>query len=161
MIEAMDKTRKTLSQCESSALAIAQEIMKRQFVRPQDEPEPVIVGVAKGGIWPAMRVAQHLGYQCTIIPAKRHDGHVILPRSTEIEETLYNLHPSRLIFVDDILDSGVTFERFFNLIPEMRGWYTLFGKPGAHSVSIRQNRAVWYPEVVRAKTWIVFPWELE
>jgi len=103
-------------------------------------PPDVIVGVSRGGIYPAMKV-QSLLAQLT---GKQIDFRIVDPFSTKWMD---DFHDEKILVIDDIWDTGATL-KFIQYEAEKRKLdlqaYALFVKT---------------PDEVKKEIWYQFPWE--
>lgn len=121
----------------------------------------VVVGIARGGIWPARMIASYLRRPLTIVTA-RHNA-TDQPRvqgSGEVAIDMINAGSigtaSRVLLVDDICGSGATLRVVIAALaeqahPELIRTAALCRNLGS---SYEPDRWVWDVE-----DWVAFPWE--
>lgn len=125
-----------------------------------------IVGVANGGMIPATLLAKSLKinklYSCNCKSYQNDEPRSGAHSNTDIVSMLTfpleeELKHENVLIVDDLVDTGLTFEKINQHISTMEdvGWgtATLYTKPGSivtPSYTVKQ-----FPE----DEWIVFPWE--
>ncbi|MDR3782203.1 MAG: phosphoribosyltransferase [Candidatus Nitrosotalea sp.] len=95
-----------------------------------------IATISRGGLVPARLVADHFNIKKILVDKK--------------------VIPKRTLFVDDIYDSGTTFEKIIPLVKDPKNFVyaTLVARKGA-----------WYPKQLvyakktRGREYVVFPWD--
>ncbi|NJE54575.1 phosphoribosyltransferase [Thermococcus sp. 21S9] len=146
----MDKVYLTWWQIDRAVFALAEEIQKHFM------PD-VIVGIARGGLIPAVRLSHVLGdVELKVIDVKFYKG---IDERMEKPVVTIPLHGSlkdkRVVIVDDVSDTGKTLEV---VIEEVK-------KAGAKEVKVACLSMKPWTKVVpdfyvfRTDKWIVFPWE--
>ncbi|MDE1844992.1 MAG: phosphoribosyltransferase [Thaumarchaeota archaeon] len=95
-----------------------------------------IATVSRGGLVPARLVADHFNIKKILVDK--------------------NKIPPRTLFVDDIYDSGNTFDKIFPLVMEPKNFLyaTLVARKG-----MKYPRQLVYAEKTQGQEYIVFPWE--
>lgn len=113
-----------------------------------------IVGLARGGLVPGVKLSHALGVPLLIISAKSYEGFDQGALAFNVSFTKPIESP--VLLLDDICDSGKTMLSVYNYIKSIGievKTATLFYKD--HSV-FKPN---WYMDKAANKEWIVFPWE--
>ncbi|WP_101476775.1 phosphoribosyltransferase [Candidatus Nitrosotalea bavarica] len=118
------------SEIESCVEILSAEIKKTRF------EFDAIATISRGGLVPARLIADHFNIKKILV-----DRNVI---------------PKRTLFVDDIYDSGTTFEKIIPLVKDPKNFVyaTLVARKGA-----------WYPKQLvyakktRGQEYVVFPWD--
>ncbi len=134
-----------------------------------------VVGIARGGLVPAVLVATHLGVKrIESVQVRLYDGGTKLPQPTLIGAAPSRAGPSgdgnRTLLVDEIVDSGETLRFLAGLYPEahraalvMRetqqalpqrfglGW-----RPD--DASAADGQGVWVASRLATDRWVIFPW---
>lgn len=133
----MEKVYITWEQVEKSCDELAQHI-KNNFYENDYE----LIGLARGGLIPAVIIAHKLGVRVKVLDIHSYtdicqSGEMIVENSLELDAT------KKHIFIDDIYDTGATYEYVRNNY-KCDEFYVLIDKP--HSD-------------IYGNTWIVFPWE--
>lgn len=124
------KSNLTWSDIESQVTVLATKIRKSGF------EFDTIATVSRGGLVPARLVADHFNIKKILV-----DKHKI---------------PGRTLFVDDIYDSGDTFDRIFPLVitPESFLYATLVARKG-----MKYPKQLVYAKKTRGQEYVVFPWD--
>lgn len=146
----MDKVYLTWWQVDRAIFALADELRKHFM------PD-VIVGVARGGLIPAVRLSHILGdVELKVIDVKFYKG---IDERMEKPVVTIPLHGSlegkKVVIVDDVSDTGKTLEV---VIEEVK-------KAGAKEIKVACLSMKPWTKVVpdfcvfRTDKWIVFPWE--
>lgn len=146
----MDKVYLTWWQIDRAVFALAEEL--RKHFMPN-----VIVGIARGGLIPAVRLSHVLGdVELKVIDVKFYKG---IDEKMEKPVVTIPLHGSlkgkKVVIVDDVSDTGKTLEV---VIEEVK-------KAGAKEVKVACLSMKPWTKVVpdfyvfRTDKWIVFPWE--
>ena len=124
------KSSLTWSDIESQVKVLVTKIRKTGF------EFDTIATVSRGGLVPARLVADHFDVKKILI-----DKNKILPRT---------------LFVDDIYDSGDTFNRIFPLVLEQKNFLyaTLVARKG-----MKYPKQLVYAKKTRGQEYVVFPWD--
>lgn len=124
------KSSLTWSDIESQVKVLVTKIRKTGF------EFDTIATVSRGGLVPARLVADHFDVKKILI-----DKNKILPRT---------------LFVDDIYDSGNTFNRIFPLVLEQKNFLyaTLVARKG-----MKYPKQLVYAKKTRGQEYVVFPWD--
>lgn len=111
-----------------------------------------IVAITRGGLVPAAIIAHELGIKMIeTICISSYDDEIKQARELEILKR-YTNEENTVLVVDDLVDSGTTFDVILSMLPNACR-ACLYAKPnGKASVDI-------YAIDVQQETWIVFPWE--
>ena len=135
-----------------ACVTIANEIQKRQL------DIQMIVGIARGGLIPAVAVSHLLG-----IPMRAAYHHSIDGAGDDYGLDGYTCFPSlnekRILIIDDICDSGCTLQ-------ESRDHYTKQNHVVFTAVIHYKSSSKFVPDIYHWKIpedapWIVYPWEEE
>ncbi len=118
------------SEIESCVEILSAEIKKTGF------EFDAIAAISRGGLVPARLIADHFNIEKILVDKK--------------------VIPKRTLFVDDIYDSGSTFEKIIPLVKDPKNFVyaTLVARKGA-----------WYPKQLvyakktRGQEYVVFPWD--
>ena len=120
----------------------------------KDDKFDVIVGLTRGGLIPAVRLSHILD-----TPMLSFNPHLLHSNGDERDKIKLPISPAvvrRVLIVDDISDSGKTFNkcvRFF----EKRGFTV-----STAAVYINKKTTIFTPTYVvydSQKRWVIFPWE--
>lgn len=124
------KSSLTWSDIESQVKVLVTKIRKTGF------EFDTIATVSRGGLVPARLVADHFDVKKILI-----DKNKILPRT---------------LFVDDIYDSGNTFNRIFPLVLEQKNFLyaTLVARKG-----MKYPKQLVYAKKTRGQEYVIFPWD--
>lgn len=124
------KSTLTWADIESQVTVLATKIQKSGF------EFDTIATVSRGGLVPARLVADHFNIKKILVDK--------------------NKIPPRTLFVDDIYDSGNTFDKIFPLVIEPKNFLyaTLVARKG-----MKYPRQLVYAEKTQGREYIVFPWE--
>lgn len=124
------KSNFTWSDIESQVTVLATKIRKSGFEFDK------IATVSRGGLVPARLVADHFNIKKILVDK--------------------NKIPPRTLFVDDIYDSGNTFNRMFPLItePENFLYATLVARKG-----MKYPKQLVYAKKTLGQEYVVFPWD--
>ena len=116
----------------------------------------VVVGLTRGGLTPATYLSHQLG-----IPMIAFDPHMLHANGDERAPIHLPINPpviTKIIIVDDISDTGITFKKCFNFFNK-RGFSCT-----TMSVFINGEVTEFVPDYPGEETnneWIVFPYETE
>jgi hypoxanthine phosphoribosyltransferase len=113
----------------------------------------IIVGITRGGLLPALHLSHHLDRPMKTIQWQTRDADKC-EHNEEIQN--YMDHDARVIFVDDINDTGRT---FLEISKRYHG-----SRPNIRFTSLVKKQETNFPYASAAltlidKRWIVFPWE--
>ena len=124
------KSSLTWSDIESQVSVLVTKIRKSGFEFDK------IATVSRGGLVPARLVADHFNIKKILVDK--------------------NKIPSRTLFVDDIYDSGDTFDRVFPSFLEPKNFLyaTLVARKGR-----KYPKQLVYAKKTRGKEYVVFPWD--
>ena len=124
------KSRLTWSDIELQVKVLVTKIRKNGF------KFDAIATVSRGGLVPARLVADHFDIKKILVDA--------------------NKIPTRTLFVDDIYDSGDTFNRIFPLVLDPKNFLyaTLVARKG-----IQYPKQLVYAKKTRGQEYVVFPWD--
>lgn len=118
----------------------------------------LIVGVARGGLIPATMLSYQLccGYPVPVTSLQASTRHGIEVDRNQIITTVRswpNWLTNSIVVVDDICDSGKTFDIISPYIPNAR-YVTLVNKQATKDKTFA-------PRMVDDDQWVVFPWETD
>ena len=124
------KSNLTWSDIESQVTVLVTKIKKSSF------EFDTIATVSRGGLVPARLVADHFNIKKILVDK--------------------NKIPPRTLFVDDIYDSGNTFNKIFPLVSKPKNFLyaTLIARKG-----MRYPKQLLYAEKTKGREYVVFPWE--
>ena len=124
------KSNLTWSDIESQVKVLVTKIRKTGFEFDK------IATVSRGGLVPTRLVADHFNIKKILVDK--------------------NKIPSRTLFVDDIYDSGDTFNRIFPLVLEPKNFLyaTLVARKG-----MKYPKQLVHAKKTRGQEYIVFPWD--
>jgi hypoxanthine phosphoribosyltransferase len=111
----------------------------------------LVVGLARGGVIPARLVANELNVQ---------DSETI-KKTDSVNDIFFKLNGYlRILFVDDINDSGKTFSALAQVLQHisLRGQYQVASLYQRHNTKFKDAP---YGIMVDTNDWLVFPWENE
>ena len=103
----------------------------------------VIIGIARGGLVPAVQLSHILGRPLVVATWQTRDGGV--KEKIKI--------PDYALIVDDINDSGLTLTQFTKGVKTKFQTLTMFSKDSS------QYTVDYYAKKAEDDQWIVFPWE--
>ena len=112
-----------------------------------------LVCITRGGLAPASLVSRFLNFKHveTICLSSYHDE-TNQRTSLEIIKPFHS-NESGILVIDDIVDSGKTFQKVRTMIPQAH-MASLYAKPsGIPHVNTYENQ-------IGQDTWVVFPWEI-
>jgi len=112
----------------------------------------VIVGVARGGVYPAFLVSYYTGAPLELITWRTRDG------DQKDHDKLLQIcsECKSILFVDDINDTGLTLSQIKDAAKDTGAtidYYTVLSKP--HSIFSTTYKS----QSVDSSAWVVFPWE--
>lgn len=164
----MNKIHYTWHDIENQVADIAVQLWKSDW-----KPD-YIVGIHSGGSIPAVMLSKMLGIKSYTLDVRLRDGEGQGPESNAwmSEDAFgYNDSPMRILIVDDINDSGATFNWIKNdwpgsCLPNSPKWDSIWHKSVRFAVltnNIGSTQTVDYHSVEINKNendcWVVFPWE--
>jgi len=121
---------------------------------PQLRQTKLIIGIARGGLIPAVMLSNRLGVPMTMVEASSYNsdlkrGKLTLNIPTHI---MSNADTKHVTIVDDILDTGTTMEAIQPVWPHSTAAVLVSKKPNA----LMPHHFVFS---VSSETWVIFPWE--
>jgi hypoxanthine phosphoribosyltransferase len=126
-------------------------------IKPHAEKYDYIVGIARGGLIPAVYLSHALGLPMRTVTWSTFHNHQVKEHALDIADDV--LSGKKVLIVDDILDSGETFREL------MADWEIALDMVDV-AVLIYNNQQSTIPtyhgwEIDRSviTDWIVFPWE--
>lgn len=148
------------SQIDKACAVLAGQIMRLSHFR--DTKEAAIVGLARGGLVPAVIMSHILGIKLFPISYSSKAGN---GEYKEYENTLPEIPFRTLLIVDDIVDTGHTFKEVVGHYQSLKNEdgitkhdvfsAALYYKQGS---VFRPNYA--WQDIPYDAPWIIFPWEL-
>lgn len=145
MIIRKDKIQLSWNDVERYADNLAKEI-KSSLVEPSSFE---IVTVTRGGLVPATLVAHRLGIKKVWVITKEL-----------IEEPIMNVSmpdtKKRLFFIDDIYDTGKTYQHMRNLLfdYDFKPCFLIM-----KTVPNVERPTFYYGQIIHKNYWVIFPWE--
>ena len=129
------------------------ESMNQNLVHDVSKFKPdVIVGITRGGLLPALHLSHHLDRPLQTITWQTRDVNKC-EHDEQLQEKIDT--GSRVVFVDDINDTGRTFSEISKAYPGARS--------NVMFISLVQKLETTYPSTAALTLsddrWIVFPWE--
>lgn len=116
----------------------------------------LVVGIKRGGLVPAVSLSHHLQLPLYLTSYQLRDG----KQKLDLLEVTQELAGKKVLLVDDICDSGETFEK---MILEMNSIGITNVKSCSIFFNIRQKFIVDFKAIKidrdKDNNWIVFPWE--
>lgn len=131
----------------------------------KDDFKPdVVISIASGGLVPGKILKEMLEVKIMGVISAHYYDKTVRRKECVVEKSLSGFVPKNsdhnILVVDDIVETGVTFQEVLKVLPELLGhgnWKiktaTLFVKP--------QSKFVPDYYVMNASEWVVFPWETE
>ena len=152
----MERTKKYIVGADK-LYALSTNLAEKFSSKYPDQKVDVVVGVARGGLFSALILADRLGAEFDSIRVKSYsDGSLQEPKL--ISDVTKDLHGKTVVVVDDVSDRGETFNFVVNhlkdrYLPKDVKTASLFIKPWTKFT----------PDVYvsETKSFIVFPWELK
>lgn len=118
----------------------------------------LVVGIARGGLVPATLLSHKLNVPLDVISASAYEGtRRTLQKPIVVVGWRTHYNTPGVIVIDDILDSGDTFNAILNLdAPSVTRWKfaTLVRKIPSNHPNMER-----YVMQVPKETWVQFPWE--
>lgn len=126
-------------------------------IDPFDFNPDVIVTFPRGGLVPSTYISHRLDLPIIIIDNSTYDFTADLVISDELEKRLFG---KKILIVDDIIDTGLTIERFLNetkgIIKDYR-IFTLAVNEEYNNPAISDKH--WAYMAKKTTDFLVFPWE--
>ena len=116
----------------------------------------IIVGITRGGLWPAMMLSHYLNIKMHTLDVRLRDGD-IKENAKYLKSQM--LKGSKILIVDDIYDTGTTMNKVIDFVKKQRTkpspmpnvlGYCLFGHDNSDNIVYTHEHD---------GSWIVFPWE--
>ena len=139
--------KKYLSWCDYN------EIIKNIIDYFKDKHIEKVVGIYKGGLVPAVQIANALKVPLDIVAFQHHDGN-----DKEAKYILNTGAADNVLIVDDIIDSGKTINKVLKLIRAENIFVTAIDIKDKSLPAIT-NIKLFAPYLDTSDDWIVFPWE--
>ena len=114
-----------------------------------------IVGVKRGGLIPAVKISQLLRKPLMIMSCQLRDG---IDNQINLLEVEHIDKDSKIIIVDDICDSGKTFETITKVIAH-HAYVKYLALYYNTSQDFKIDYAANLIDRTRDNRWIIFPWE--
>lgn len=124
----------------------------------------IIAGFCRGGMLPAVRLSHMFSSKFMPLELSTRDHSVIVPQNTVFRKISDALNDNKkVLVVDDICDSGSTYELFFSLLN-----ITDINKHYLHNLKTfalqRRNTSSYIPnyisETLTNNDWQIYPWEV-
>jgi xanthine phosphoribosyltransferase len=128
-----------------------------QAMRERGRPWRTVIGIARGGVFPALRVAEALGLEYREVQISYYRGTVKSPAPEILTELVDERQGDGWLVVDDVIDSGGTALCVRQALPrcDLAAVYT---KP-AGLAALSSTGAVPFCGREMGDKWIVFPWD--
>lgn len=134
-----------------------------QLIAAAESPHrpDLIIGIARGGVTTARKLADTLQIPYAIIIARHNaddrlevpaSGHVVL----DAEQDLPDITGKRILLVDDICGTGATLDAVRAVLEDHGPAATVRSVVLCHNIGSPQQPDVWVWDVA---DWTVFPWE--
>ena len=129
----------------------------KQEIADRGGPWRAVIGVVRGGVFPARRVAEALGLDYREIRISYYLGTDRQGEPQVIEGLADERQGEGLLVVDDVVDSGGTAVCVHRMLPkcDLAAVYT---KPAGVQLLAASGAAAFYGRRMDDK-WIVFPWD--
>jgi len=115
-------------------------------IQRSDKKYDQVLAITNGGIIPARLIARELNLNyIQFIPIRN--------KKLYVEEMLPLLKGRRYIVVDDIYDTGYTFNRVSDMVKEFDCDFAFL------MTRYKNSNASFVAKVLNHKKWVVFPWE--
>ena len=115
-------------------------------IRRSHKKHDLVLAITNGGVIPGSLIARELNLNhIQLIPIRNKKLHV--------EEMLPLLKGRRYLVVDDIYDTGYTFNRVSDMVKEFDCDFAFL------MTRYKNSSASFVAKVLNHKKWIVFPWE--
>jgi uncharacterized protein len=115
-------------------------------IQRSDKKYDLLLAITNGGIIPARLIARELNLNhIQFIPIRN--------KKLYVEEMLPLLKGTRYLVVDDIYDTGYTFNRVSDMVKEFDCDFAFL------MTRYKNSSASFVAKVLNHKKWIVFPWE--
>lgn len=137
-----------------------QDITKLESMLVSDDYD-VVVGIARGGLVPAVELSHHLGLPLVCLNWQTRDGKPPEEIPGDVAKAIFQ---KRVLLVDDICDSGETYAQVYDAI---FGEYNQLAL-SLTSVCLHYNKGekLFCPDYyaieinkVENPAWIIYPWE--
>ena len=116
-----------------------------------------LVAITRGGLVPTGILAQMLNIKdIKVISLSSYDGE--LRKEPQLINNLDISRNQKILFIDDILDSGETIKFIKNLYPNFINirFATIYAKEQSNYMELLD-----YEPYITSNHWIVFPWEVD
>lgn len=139
-----------------------QDITRLESMLNPDDYD-VVVGIARGGLVPAVELSHHLGLPLVCLNWQTRDGQPPDELPIDVAKMIYK---KRVLFVDDICDSGETLHQIYDALADQSARFLLT----ATSVCLHFNsgETLFKPDFYAVEInktldpiWLVYPWEKE
>jgi xanthine phosphoribosyltransferase len=117
-----------------------------------------VIGIARGGVFPAQRVAEALGIEYREIGISYYQGTVRGSEPMVLEGLADERDGQGLLVVDDVVDSGGTALCVRRMLPKC-DLAAIYTKPAGLSAVIAEWGSAPYCGRRMDDKWIVFPWD--
>jgi len=124
----------------------------------KDKEIDKIVGIYKGGLIPAIQIANILNKPLDIVKFQRYNGN-----DRQAEYIYKATEGNKILIVDDIIDSGETIEKVLELFENKEMYLTALiiknkGFERLRKIGLEKYHIPYYEPDENG--WIVFPWEV-
>jgi len=123
------------------------DVLVQRIADNIDFPVKKIIGIARGGLIPAVMLSNKLDIPMVPITWQTRD----LEKYHDVESLIHNNEPDILIF-DDMVDSGQTYLDLYEICPAAK-FGALFNKKEEITLDICGEYMYNVPN------WLIFPWE--
>lgn len=131
-------------------------ILTRQLDQSSTWTPDIIVGVARGGLIPAVMLSHKLETPMSVFDMSLRDGKTL---SLPIEPLIKRLKGKRVLVVDDINDTGETFKLIRNYMSDIDyKFYCLVNNFGSGEGVDMYGMDI---DKREKNVWVVFPWEAD
>lgn len=118
----------------------------------------IIVGIANGGVIPATLLSKQWNIPVRTVIIQLRDGN-IQERNHDVEIAIR--HNKRVLFVDDINDSGSTLQHIKHTwYIKKEHWGDTVRTAVIHNKNTSKTKPDYKAEDVESSSWVVYPWEV-
>ena len=130
----------------------------KEAMAARDGKWRAVIGIARGGVFPAQRVAEALGIEYREIGISYYQGTVRGSEPMVLEGLSDERDGEGLLVVDDVIDSGGTALCVWRMLPRC-DLAAIYIKPAGLSAVIAAWGGAPYCGRQMDDKWIVFPWD--
>lgn len=123
----------------------------------------VVVGIARGGLVPAVELSHHLGLPLVCLNWQTRDG---TPPDDFPTDVIDQISGKRVLFVDDICDSGETYKQIYDVLLSQR--HMMLKSTTSACLHYNSGETMFKPDFYAVEInkvidpiWLVYPWEKE